>query len=636
MTLGSPRSPVRAGQPGDLISTRRKAFPRIGAFTLAVMMLAGVALAGVTVQPAHASDDRIDDFSIRYRVARSGKLHVREKIVWRFGSDSGRHGIKRNLITRAPDADNKGKDMVYDISNFRVSSPTGQSSDFTKRKTGGRHDRTRSTEYKIGDPDKRIGSDTATYVLHYDVSGAMRSSSDYDELYWNATGSDNPKINKVAVDAKVPGGPRGVKCYAGKTGSTNTCDHTDKTSQAATFRHSGLPAGQNMTVAVKIKSGLISDNKPHLEPDASHVSSAERVRQVVTVGVGVLLAAIVPVAGWLMFRSKMTDLRYIDLPPGTFPPAGSQSRVGKNDKHIQIPVAFAPPNIPVAEAGQVIDGQVDSRDTAATIVDLAVRGVIKIEEAGDSGDNYRLRLLDPGRLTAPHEVGLLNNLFGGAPPGAVVDLSGRGSMLSSHKAMIKAVRQQVRRRRWFTAMPKRAGKVGFGVAIIWAILFFVLQAGFHLNLTMVAVLIPIVSLLITWGVISKKLGRGQRTPDGRAVTDQVEGFKQYLATAEADQLRFEEGEDIFSRYLPWAIAFDLAQRWSDLCNELVAEGRLADEAPHWYAGGHGFHFGAFNAGFLSSSLASASTSAGGSGGSAFGGGGGFSGGGGGGGGSSSW
>ena len=76
-------------------------------------------------------------------------------------------------------------------------------------------------------------------------------------------------------------------------------------------------------------------------------------------------------------------------------------------------------------------------------------------------------------------------------------------------------------------------------------------------------------------VIRFKLRRGQRTADGRAVCDQVEGFQTYLATAEADQLRFEEGEDIFSKYLPWAIVFELADRWAKICGDLVGDGPAA-------------------------------------------------------------
>ncbi|HEX5908629.1 MAG TPA: hypothetical protein VFY56_16555 [Propionibacteriaceae bacterium] len=62
-------------------------------------------------------------------------------------------------------------------------------------------------------------------------------------------------------------------------------------------------------------------------------------------------------------------------------------------------------------------------------------------------------------------------------------------------------------------------------------------------------LLPIIITLVTLAVIRAKLKRGQRTAEERAVCDQVEGFKTYLATAEADQLKFEEGEDIFSKYL---------------------------------------------------------------------------------------
>ena len=116
----------------------------------------------------------------------------------------------------------------------------------------------------------------------------------------------------------------------------------------------------------------------------------------------------------------------------------------------------------------------------------------------------------------------------------------------------------------------------------------------------------------------------------------------WLAAAEADQLRFEEGEDIFSRYLPWAIAFDLAERWAKVCADLVALGRVPDTTPGWYYGSGSI--GSFNTGFLTGSLLSSaapapapasSSGTGFGGGSSFSGGG-FSGGGGGGGGGGSW
>ncbi len=159
---------------------------------------------------------------------------------------------------------------------------------------------------------------------------------------------------------------------------------------------------------------------------------------------------------------------------------------------------------------------------------------------------------------------------------------------------------------------------------------------------MLLLLIPLLPIIITVAVIRFKLRRGQRTAEGRAVCDQVEGFKTYLATAEADQLKFEEGEDIFSKYLPWAIIFELADRWAKICGDLVAMGRLPNVDPYWYVGN--YHMAAFNTAFLTSSLtsgghagrpSSGAAAPGFGGGSSFSGGG-FSGGGGGGGGGGSW
>jgi uncharacterized membrane protein len=124
------------------------------------------------------------------------------------------------------------------------------------------------------------------------------------------------------------------------------------------------------------------------------------------------------------------------------------------------------------------------------------------------------------------------------------------------------------------------------------------------------------------------------------VTDQLIGFRTYLATAEADQLRFEEGEDIFSKYLPWAIAFDLADRWQRVCAQLVAAGRIPPD-PYWYAG-PSYYSSGFAAGTISQTVANtfdpppAPAGSGGGGGSSSGFSGGSSGGGGGGGGGGSW
>ncbi len=611
-----------------------------------IMAVLGIAAAlgilGLSVLPARAqSADRIDDLSIAYRVDTAGVLHVKERFVWRFGDSSGRHGINRVLVTREPDADHPDKDIVYKIDNFTASSPDpGVATDVTKITHGNLLDRNRSTTYRIGSPDRTVSTDTATYLLSYDVEGSLRSFQKYDELYWDATGFGNPQIRKLTITARVPGGPQQLECFVGPVRSTTRCDHQDISGDVATFRQQNLPAGEGLTIGVKIKSGLITDNTPQLERKAGLLSAILTPAIFVPLLIFLAIAVGAPIIGWRVAKSRTTDLRYLDLPPGTMPLAGSQGRVGKDDGATQIPVVFTPPKIPVAEAGILVDGQVDVRDTAATLIDLAVKGAIKIE---DSGDGPSARLLDPDLAGAPHETVLLTEMFDGQPPGAVADLTARGSLAAAHKAMTTQTREQARLRGWFTKVPKSAGRsIGAGwLGFLVVGGYLAVQSGIG---AMIFVLIfPLVSLLITSVLVRRVLKRGQRTPDGRAVCDQVEGFRQYLATAEAEQLQFEEGQDIFSRYLPWAIAFDLADRWQRICQRLVDLGRLPDQTPYWYAGPY-HNFNAFNIGFLTGSLATAATPAapsGGSGGTGFGSGGssfsgGFAGGGGGGGGSSSW
>jgi uncharacterized membrane protein len=82
-----------------------------------------------------------------------------------------------------------------------------------------------------------------------------------------------------------------------------------------------------------------------------------------------------------------------------------------------------------------------------------------------------------------------------------------------------------------------------------------------------------------------------RTAAGTAVLAEAVGFRRYLETAEANQIRFEEGEDLFSRYLPYAIVFGVAERWANVFGELAAQGRAVPE-PGWYAGSS-FRTGAF-------------------------------------------
>jgi uncharacterized membrane protein YgcG len=631
---------------------------------LLLALLGGWMLAGLSAIPAGAApaayDDEVDSMRIQYNVTTDGVLEVTERIVYRFGIGSGRHGIFRNLITREPYVDDESKDQKYEISDIEVSSPSGASAEFTEETFSDNGGRDQSIQLKIGSANETIEADTATYELSYKVRGALRHFDDHSELYWDATGGDwEATLNNVAVDVTVPEGVTQTECFSGSQGSSTACTSHSGSGGTAHFTQDTIPPGSQLTVVAGIKAGVVSNDTP-IVVDAPNLLERAGLTVPMVAGSG-LVALAVPVVGITLARRNSHDERYAGLPPGTFPPTGANVAVSKDTlAESQIPVAFAPPPIPVAEAGLLIDAVANTRETAATLIDLAVRGAVRID---NTGDEQHAVLMNSAVANAPHEQALLTRLYPNLQPGTAIPLKRRStgdtSMRKAHDAMIDAVRQQVTARGYYNRLPSRMRgsgmpKRGFGCACggmvaIWVfggVLISVIGAVAGSGSgggtgRLFAFGLPILMIVATLIYVGWVRSRGRRTAYGRALTDQTIGFRTYLATAEAEQLRFEEGEDIFSRYLPWAIVFDLADRWQKVCYQLVQAGRIPPD-PIWYTG-PSYYSSGFAAGTISSTVAQtfdpppAPAGSGGGGGSSSGfGGGGFSGGGGGGGGGGSW
>lgn len=611
---------------------------RLGRLLLALLAVLAVAAPGLAAPARAATGDRVDSYAIDYVVKTDGTVDVTERLVYRFGS-SGRHGIDRYLVTREPEAGDANKDVAYDYSNIDVSSPDAPDQ-FATSVAAGTAPRTEYLRIRVGDPNRTVAGPTASYVLTYTITGAMRTSQSYDEFYWDATGFEwDAPLQDVAITVTVPGGATEQACYVGAPRSNQPCDSSTISNGVLSVRQGTVPVGQGVTVAAKIRSGLVTDNKPVLVPSRQ----AEQQRQLATAGALTGASAVgATVLGALLVRSRR-DRRYLDLPPGVVPPRGQEGRVGPSPRNLEVPVAFSPPPISVAEAGLLMDGRLEPRETAATLVDMAVHGVFRL--SGDDRSGYTVTLADAYAVRAPHEAVLVQTLFPSRRPGSSVHLGTAGEMTAAHDSMVASVRRQVAEHGWFTRVPGGGPAVhvsgfsrgGFGLFAMLAVL---LGSGLLRN---VVLLLPLVPIVIVALVVRGRLRRGQRTALGRALTDQGEGFREYLATAEADQIRFEEGEDIFSKYLPWAISFGLADRWAEICKQLVASGRIPDVQPDWFYGP--FYLNAFSwyafTDAVGSTVAPAVDLSGagtgfGSGGSAFGGGGGFAGGGGGGGGGGSW
>jgi uncharacterized membrane protein YgcG len=303
-------------------------------------------------------------------------------------------------------------------------------------------------------------------------------------------------------------------------------------------------------------------------------------------------------------------------------------------------VEFAPPkDMRPAEAGVLIDERADPLDVTATIVDLAVRKYLHIEEL-ERKHRFAKRDWQLTRLEAPadetllpFESKLLDALFAS---GNQVKLSALRTHFASELSAVQGrLYARVVELGWFRRRPDKTRArwhlLGLVVLVGGVASTFWLLAHTHVGVLGLVVAVLGIALM---GVSNRMPAR---TAKGSAVLARVLGFRTYLHTAEAEQLRFEEREQIFARYLPYAIIFGEADRWAKVFADLaVAEG-VASDTVYWYSGPSGW-----NPSHLGDSLASFSTTASGSlaasapssssGGSS----GGFSGGGGGGGGGGRW
>jgi uncharacterized membrane protein len=189
--------------------------------------------------------------------------------------------------------------------------------------------------------------------------------------------------------------------------------------------------------------------------------------------------------------------------------------------------------------------------------------------------------------------------------------------------------------RYFKRNTKQLG-IAILIAVVTAGIGFVVSGGFGIPVIIaVAVLMLITLVLFGWLVRAP-------TPDGRALLDEIEGFKLYLSVAERDELKQMPGPGQppvldakrYEALLPFAVALDVEDAWTDKFTAAVGAAAAAQAASNmrWYSGRGFTSMGDFTSSIgsgLSSTISSASTPPGSSSGS---GGGGFSGGGGGGGG----
>ena len=287
-----------------------------------------------------------------------------------------------------------------------------------------------------------------------------------------------------------------------------------------------------------------------------------------------LVLSVLAVAGsvwWVRRRRRLaSDEIYAGPTPGILDPSSPTQRTKALEYDGPVAVAFTPPkDATPGLIGLVIDGEAEARDITATVVDLAVRKHLSIEVVDAKGGrkDWILRRRD-GEATdelAGYEAGFIADLFHRGNEVSMTEL--RRHRSAAFPRVAAAMSREAFERGWYqrdpASRPAKTGKTWFYASTVAAFVC-LLQSPDLLGLAAGG-------LVLTAGGIAlfDPGSRVPRTALGSAVRIQALGFKQYLATAEAGQLKFEEAAAVFSRYLPYAIVFGVADHWAKVFKDLA-------------------------------------------------------------------
>jgi uncharacterized protein (TIGR04222 family) len=593
-----------------------------------IALAAGLALLGPAAGPALAQSagEHINSYDVAISIESSGSILVIETIDYDFGPES-RHGIFRDIPNRLRYDDRY--DRVFPIHVISVKGSEGTPDKYKTSSSGG------ELHIKIGDPNRTI-TGRHTYTIAYRVRGALNGFAEHDELYWNAIGASwAVPIDAATVKVATPATLIGTACFQGPTGSSLQCSDMQANGSGASFAQAGLQPYEGMTVVVGLPKGAVPAPRPILK-ERWTFARAFRVTPLTAGAAIALLVVLLGAIGRLMWRTGR-DRRVVGSPIDiAFVTKGAPQQAVPLLERSTSPVEYAPPeDIRPGQLGTLKDETANPLDVTATIVDLAVRGYLRIEEIPKEGwfgkPDWRLVKLkdaDPELLT--YERTLLDALFEDAADGSVLLSTLKQHFVTRLHQVQNALYADAVKSGWFSERPDkvRSRWVTRGVVVLLAGIGLVVLVAGKTHLGLIAVPVVVAGLVLLVGADAMP----RRTAKGTGLVRRVWGFRTYIDSAEAQEARFQERENIFSKYLPYAIVFGLTEKWA---HAFAAVGQ-EPSSPGWYVGTRPFAFGNFASSIDHFSVSTAGTIAstpGGSGGSGFGG---SSGGGGGGGGGGSW
>jgi len=504
--------------------------------------------------PSFARSWKIARFDARYTIAEDGTVLIEEELHPAF--QGAYNGILREIPVEYPGPDGTAYKLYLKVDS--VTDENGDKLKFeqstrTERVAGGDHHAFLVLKIYVA------GTDTERTVhIAYRASDAIRFFKDYDEFYWNVTGNDwKVPIDSATAFVALPSAAASqlkAQAFTGPFGShaddaISTVDGSNVTFDAAR----PLPPRNGLTIDISIPKGVI---KPP--------SVFTRIGWFFGANPGAFLplwAFVVMFSLWF-WKGRSPD-------PG-----------------LSVAPMYEPPKgLTPAEAGTLLADNIEARDITSTLIDLAVKGYLKIVEHDDkvlfiSHKDYILRLMKPRpewQGLAAHETEVLNNIF----PEVTAEETSLSSLKNRFYVALPSIREEIlgalKAKDLYSTDPESAKGLALVGVLVIALPFLWLQLTGAIRLgnspLVLGVGIALTALIVyLFGHhLAAKTVRGART--------RIEclGFKEFMTRVDGDRIK-RMPPDTFEKFLPYAMAFGVEQHWAKAFQGLITE------PPSWYVG----------------------------------------------------
>ena len=560
--------------------------------------------------PAMArADERILSYFSDVQIRKDSSVDVTETIDVRAENSRINHGIFRDFPTWYRGRNGGRVHIGFSFDGATLDGGPVQAT--TEPVDGG-------VRIRVGDPDRLVDVGDHRYVIRYRATREVGFFKDYDELYWNATGNGWIfPIDSAEVRIRLPEPARfGQRAsYTGPTGSTaNNAEVVEEKPGDITFRTTQpLQSNEGLTVAVAFPKGIVT------EPNRSDY----------------WLADYGPVAVGIAGLIGLVAFYYV-----------AWQRVGRDPRPGTVVPLFSPSDgLSPAGMRYLVKMGADNRAFAAALVDMGVKGHVKlVEEEGGwfSRNKTRIDRLASATPLPPEEEAALRSL---CTTGESILMEQKNhSKFSSAKNSLSEVLKTAYEGKMFK---RNYGWAGAGAVLFLAALWVacaavvatlggtaIWQIGVTLGALTVAGLLAMVmhnsstagKCLLSLGAFAAlavaaatgfpiflaALSSGWWLPlafpllalplmisafwwiaaptrEGRGVLDRIAGFKQYLSITERERFdRMNPPEDtpeVFEKFLPYAIALGVENRWADRFQGVLAAAAVQGQQGFlWYSG----------------------------------------------------